>query len=162
MQNNIDVLQQIISLADFSAIDSILYHHYFNVYLILLGLLFFSPFCLVNPLFHNKILLTLLFINSVITAFASLAVFSFGKPSSIELRTTLNEQQTALLKTIDDPKIIQAINYNVAKYGKNLYAIEQSLSKTDATLEEIEKEKVIIKEKQRLVNPPKFLELKTN
>lgn len=152
MQSNLDMLQQIISLADFSAMDSILYHHYFNVYLILLGLLFFSPFCLVNPLFHNKILLTLLLINSVITAFASLAVFSFGKPSSVELRTTLNELQIALLKTIDDPKTIQAINHNVAKYGKNLYAIEQSLSKTDISLEKIE----------QTVNPPKFLELKSN
>lgn len=162
MQNNIDVLQQIISLADFSAIDSILYHHYFNVYLILLGLLFFSPFCLVNPLFHNKILLTLLFINSVITVFASLAVFSFGKPSSIELRTTLNEQQTALLKTIDNPKIIQAINYNVAKYGKNLYAINKSLSETNETLEEIKQEEDDFKEKQQFINPTKFLELKNN
>ena len=103
-----------------------------------------------------------MFINSVITVFASLAVFSFGKPSSIELRTTLNEQQTALLKTIDNPKIIQAINYNVAKYGKNLYAINKSLSETNETLEEIKQEEDDFKEKQQFINPTKFLELKNN
>lgn len=152
MQNNIDRLQQIISLSDFSTIDFILFHHNLIVQTFLLGLLFFNLFCLWLPIFHNKILATLLFINLVFTLFASLAVFSFGKSSSIERRTTLNEQQIALLKTIDDPKIIQAVNYNVGKYGENLYAIDRSLSETDATLEEIEK----------AINPPRFLELKTN
>ena len=115
MQNNIDRLQQIISLSDFSTIDFILFHHNLIVQTFLLGLLFFNLFCLWLPIFHNKILATLLFINLVFTLFASLAVFSFGKSSSIERRTTLNEQQIALLKTIDDPKIIQAVNYNVGK-----------------------------------------------
>lgn len=78
--------------------------------------------------------------------------FSFGKSSSIERRTTLNEQQITLLKTIDDPKIIQAVNYNVGKYGENLYTIDRSLSETDATLKEIE----------QATNPSKFLELKSN
>lgn len=152
MQNNIDRLQQIISLSGFSTIDFILFHHNLIVQTFLLGLLFFNLFCLWLPIFHNKILATLLFINLVFTLFASLAVFSFGKSSSIERRTTLNEQQIALLKTIDDPKIIQAVNYNVGKYGENLYVIDRSLSEMDATLEEIEKE----------INPPRFLELKTN
>lgn len=152
MLNTANMLDKIISLADFSTIDFILFHHNLIVQTFLLGLLFFNLFCLWLPIFHNKILVTLLFINLAITLFASLAVFSFGKPSSIERRTTLNEQQIALLKTIDDPKIIQAINYNVAKYGKNLYAIDLSLSQTDITLEEIE----------QAVNPPKFLELKSN
>lgn len=152
MQNNIDMLQQIISLADFSTIDFILFHHNFIVQTFLLGLLFFNLFCLWLPIFHNKILVTLLFINLTITLFASLAVFSFGKSSSIELRTDLNEQQINLLKTINDPKLIQVINYNMGKYGENLYAIDRSLSETDATLKEIE----------RAINPPKFLELKSN
>lgn len=81
-----------------------------------------------------------------------MAVFSFGKSSSIELRTDLNEQQINLLKTINDPKLIQVINYNVGKYGENLYAIDRSLSETDATLKEIE----------QATNPSKFLELKNN
>lgn len=152
MQNNIDMLQQIISLADFSTIDFILFHHNFIVQTFLLGLLFFNLFCLWLPIFHNKILVTLLFINLTITLFASLAVFSFGKSSSIELRTDLNEQQINLLKTINDPKLIQVINYNVGKYGENLYAIDRSLSETDATLKEIE----------QATNPSKFLELKNN
>ena len=152
MLNTANILDKIISLADLSTMDSILFHHYVIVHIFLLGLLFFNLLCLCLPIFHNKILVTLLFINVVFTFFASLVVFSFGESSNIERRTNLNEQQIALLKTIDDLKIIQAINYNVAKYGKNLYAIDHSLSKTDITLEEIE----------QAVNPPKFLELKTN
>ena len=152
MLNTANMLDKIISLADFSAMDHILFHHNFIVHIFLLGLLFFNLFCSWLPIFHNKILVTLFFINLVFTLFASLAVFSFGERSRIERRTTLNEQQITLLKTIDDPKIIQAINYNVAKYGKNLYAIDFSLSETDITLEEI----------ARAVDPPKFLELKSN
>ena len=154
MLNTTNMLDEIISIADFSAIDNLLYYHYLIVNIFLLGLLFFNLFYLPRIEFRNKILFILFCINLVITAFVSLVFLflSFGDRSSIELRTTLNEQQITLLKTIDDPKIIQAINYNVAKYGKNLYAIDRSLSKTDITLEEIE----------QAVNPPKFLELKTN
>ena len=152
MLNTANMLDKIISLADFSTMDHILFHHNFIVQIFLLGLLFFNLFCSLLLIFHNKILVTLLFINLVFTLFASLAVFSFGELSRIERRTTLNEQQITLLKTIDDPKLIQVINYNVAKYGKNLYAIDFSLSETDITLEEI----------ARAVNPPKFLELKSN
>ena len=88
-------------------------------------------------------------------AICCIAVFAFsvlGDINSIEKRTELNEKQITLLKTIDDPKLIQVINYSVAEYGPNLYAIDRSLSKTEIILVEIEK----------AVNPPKFLELKTN
>ena len=81
----------------------------------------------------------------------------FHDPFSMKSRTNLNEQQVTLLKTIDDPNVIQAINYNVARYGANLYSIDKALSETDAVLEDIEKEKLIFKEKQRLIDPPKFL-----
>lgn len=49
MQNNIDMLQQIISLADFSTIDFILFHHNFIVQTFLLGLLFFNLFLFMAP-----------------------------------------------------------------------------------------------------------------
>ena len=154
MLDTANMLDEIISIADFSTIDNLLYHHYLIVNIFLLGLLFFNLFYLPRIKFRNKILFILFCLNLAITAFVSLVFLflSFAGSSSIERRTELNEQQIALLKTIDDPKIIQAINYNVAKYGKNLYAIDFSLSETNITLEEI----------ARAVNPPKFLELKSN
>lgn len=79
-----------------------------------------------------------------------------GNAISVEKQTHLNEQQIALLKTIDDSKLIQAINYNVARYGKNLYAIDKSFSETNITLEEIKQEKEAIKEKQQLINSTKI------
>lgn len=94
--------------------------------------------------------------NTIVGVFCFWRIF-FNDSLSIEERTNLNEQQITLLKTIDDSNVIQAINYNVARYGANLYSIDRALSETDAVLEEIEKEKSIVKEKQRLVNPPKFL-----
>ena len=159
MQNNIDMLQQIISLADFSAMDSILYHHYIFADLSFLIVGFAHPtlLLLIGFQIKNKPLEILLYANVIITVLL-ISVFKFNNDKiQIEKRTNLNEQQITLLKTIDDPNVIQAINYNVARYGANLYSIDKALSETDAVLEDIKKEKVIIKEKQRFIDPPKFL-----
>lgn len=164
MQNNIDMLQQIISLADFSAMDSILYHHYIFADLSFLIVGFAHPtlLLLIGFQIKNKPLEILLYANVIITILL-ISVFKFNNDKiQIEKRTNLNEQQITLLKIIYDPKVIQAMNYNVARYGKNLYAINKSLSETNETLEEIKQEEESFKEKQQFVNPTKFLELKIN
>ena len=164
MQNNIDVLQQIISLADFSAMDSILYHHYIfaDLSFVILGFIHPTLLLLIGFQIKNKPLEILLYANVIITVLL-ISVFKFNNDKiQIEKRTNLNEQQITLLKIIHDPKVIQAMNYNVARYGKNLYAIKKSLSETNETLEEIKQEEESFKEKQQFVNPTKFLELKIN
>jgi hypothetical protein len=105
----------------------------------------------------NKSLENLFIANTIIALFIAWYGVVFHNPFSIKSRTNLNEQQIALLKTIDDQNVIQTINYNVARYGANLYSIDRALSETDAVLKDIEQEKLIIKEKQRLIDPPKFL-----
>ena len=161
MSNNLELLNQIISLADFSTMDSILFHHRHFINICLLVYIIVNACLNEWKQVKNKSLKNLFVANIIVGVFCFWRII-FNDSLSIEERTNLNEQQIALLKTIDDSNVIQAINYNVARYGANLYSIDKALSDTYATLEEIEKEKVIIKEKQRLVNPPKFLELKTN
>ena len=161
MQNNTDMLQQIIALADFSTIDSILFHHRHLINICLLIYIIIN-ICLNEwKQIKNKSLKNLFVANTIVGVFCFWRIF-FNDSLSIEERTNLNEQQITLLKTIDDSNVIQAINYNVARYGANLYSIDRALSETDAVLKDIEQEKLIIKEKQRLINPPKFIELKTN
>ena len=161
MSNNLELLNQIISLADFSAMDHILFHHRHFINICLLIYIIINVCLNEWKQVKNKSLKNFFVANIIIGVFCFWRIF-FNDSMSIEERTNLNEQQITLLKNIDDPNVIQAINYNVARYGANLYSIDRALSETDATLEEIEKEKVVIKEKQRLVNPPKFIELKTN
>lgn len=164
MQNNTDMLQQIIALADFSAMDSILYHHYIfaDLSFLILGFVYPVLLLLIGFQIKNKPLEILLYANVIITVLL-ISVFKFNNDKiQIEKRTNLNEQQITLLQTIHDPKVIQAVNYNVARYGKNLYTIKKSLSETNETLEEIKQEEESFKEKQQFVNPTKFLELKIN
>lgn len=152
MIDEMNMLDEIISLAQFSTVDSILFHHNVAVHLISITWAIANLIVLFRIKSSNKILLTLFYTNMAICCIAVFAFSVLGDINSIERRTTLNEQQIKLLKTIDDPKIIQAINYNVAKYGKNLYAIDRSLSNTD----------IILKEIEQAINPSKFLELKSN
>ena len=160
MQNNLDLLNQIISLADFSAMDRILFQYNYIVTIFIFSYMMINFVALLYidvKRIKNKSLENLFIANTTITLFIAWYGVVFYEPFSIKSRTNLNEQQIALLKTIDDPNVIQAVNYNVARYGANLYSIDKALSETDVTLEEIEKEKVIVKEKQLLINPPKFL-----
>lgn len=152
MIDEINMLDEIISLAQFSTVDSILFHHNVVIHLISLVWAVVNLIALFRVDSNNKPLSTFIYFNVGVCGFLMFAFFLFGDINSIEKRTDLNEQQITLLKTIDDPKLIQVINYNVGKYGKNLYAIDRSLYKTEISLVEIEK----------AVNPPKFLELKTN
>lgn len=152
MIDEMNMLDEIISLAQFSTVDSILFHHNVAVHLISITWAIANLIVLFRIKSRNKILLTLFYTNMAICCIAVFAFSVLGDINSIERRTELNEQQIKLLKTIDDPKLIQAINYNVEKYGQNLYAIERSLSNTDITLKEIE----------QAINPSKFLELKSN
>ena len=152
MIDEMNMLDEIISLAQFSTVDLILFHHNVAVHLISITWAIANLIVLFRIKSSNKILLTLFYTNMAICCIAVFAFSVFGDVNSIERRTELNEQQIKLLKTIDDPKLIQVINYNVARHGKNLYAIDRSLSKTEVTLAEIEE----------VINPPKFLELKTN
>ena len=69
--------------------------------------------------------------------------------------TPLNDKQIALLQTIDDPSLIKAINYQVARYGTTFYAIRKGFLDTEMTLKEIER-------KRKDINPPEFLKLETN
>ena len=160
MQNNLDLLNQIISLANFSTIDRILFHynHIITIFIFTYMIINFVALLYIDvKRIKNKSLENLFIANIIISLFIAWYGVVFHNPFSIKSRTNLNEQQIALLKTIDDQNVVQAINYNVARYGANLYSIDRALSETDAVLEEIEKEKSIVKEKQRLVNPPKFL-----
>lgn len=152
MIDEMNMLDEIISLAQFSTVDSILFHHNVAVHLISITWAIANLIVLFRIKSRNKILLTLFYTNMAICCIAVFAFSVLGDINSIERRTELNEQQIKLLKTIDDRKLIQAINYNVEKYGQNLYAIERSLSNTDITLKEIE----------QAINPSKFLELKSN
>lgn len=160
MSNNLELLNQIISLADFSTIDSILFHynHIITIFIFTYMMVNFVALLYIDvKRIKNKSLENLFIANTIIALFIAWYGAVFHNPFSIKSRTNLNEQQVTLLKTIDDPNVIQAINYNVARYGANLYSIDRAISETDAVLEDIEKEKVTIKEKQRLINPPKFL-----
>ena len=160
MSNNLELLNQIISLADFSAMDRILFHynHIITIFIFTYMMINFVALLYIDvKRIKNKSLENLFIANIIIALFIAWYGVVFHDPFSIKSRTNLNEQQIALLKTIDDQNVIQAVNYNVARYGVNLYSIDRALSETDAVLEEIEKEKVIIKEKQHFVNPPKFL-----
>lgn len=152
MIDEMNMLDEIISLAQFSTVDSILFHHNVAVHLISITWAIANLIVLFRIKSRNKILLTLFYTNMAICCIAVFAFSVLGDINSIERRTELNKQQVKLLKTIDDPKLIQVINYNVAEYGPNLYAIDRSLSKTEITLSKIEK----------AINPPKFLEFKTN
>lgn len=152
MIDEMNMLDEIISLAKFSTVDSILFHHNVSVHLISITWAIANLIVLFRIKSSHKILLTLFYTNMAICCIAVFAFSVLGDINSIERRTYLNEQQITLLKKIDDPKLIQVINYNVSQYGKNLYAIDRSLSKTEVTLAEIEK----------VINPPKFLELKSN
>lgn len=136
-------------------LTSIIFHK--NYHLFLNGYLVFTLLYIDVKRIKNKSLENLFIANIIISLFIAWYGVVFHDPFSIKSRTNLNVQQVTLLKIIDDPKVIQAINYNVARYGANLYSINRALSETDVTLEKIEKEKVIVKEKQRLINPPKFL-----
>lgn len=160
MQNNLDLLNQIISLANFSTIDRILFHYNYIITIFIFSYMMINFVALLYidvKRIKNKSLENLFIANIIIALFIAWYGVVFHDPFSIKSRTNLNEQQVTLLKTIGDPKVIQAVNYNVARYGANLYSIDKALSETDVTLEEIEKEKVIVKEKQRLIDPPKFL-----
>ena len=161
MSNNLELLNQIISLADFSTIDSILFHHRHFINICLLVYIIINVCLNEWKQVKNKSLKNLFVANIIVGVFCFWRII-FNDSLSIEERTNLNEQQIALLKTIDDSNVIQAINYNVARYGANLYSIDKALSETYDVLKDIEQEKLIIKEKQRLINPPKFIELKTN
>lgn len=152
MIDEMNMLDEIISLAKFSTVDSILFHHNTTIHLISLVWAVVNLIALFRVDSNNKPLSTFVYFNVGVCGFLMFAFLLFGDINSIEKRTELNEQQINLLKTIDDPKLIQVINYNVAEYGPNLYAIDRSLSKTEVTLAEIEK----------VINPPKFLELKSN
>ena len=157
MVNNANILNKIILLSDFSTIDNIMFHYYSTLNLIILILLFINILLLfymaVNKM-DNKRLERVFQFSFIITGLLGILLLINNDPISIGKQTDLNEEQIALLKTIEDPKVIQAINYNVAQYGKNLYAINKSLFETEATLEEIEKEK---QQLQQFINPPKFL-----
>ena len=160
MSNNLELLNQIISLADFSAMDRILFHynHIITIFIFTYMMINFVALLYIDvKRIKNKSLENLFIANIIIALFIAWYGVVFHDPFSIKSRTNLNEQQIALLKTIDDQNVIQAINYNVARYGANLYSIDRALSETDAVLKDIEQEKLIIKEKQRLINPPKFL-----
>lgn len=152
MIDEMNMLDEIISLAQFSTVDSILFHHNTTIHLISLVWAVVNLIALFRVDSDNKPLSTLVYLSVGVCGFLMFAFLLFGDINSIEKRTELNEQQIILLNTIDDPKLIQVINYSVAQYGKNLYAIDRSLSKTEIILVEIEK----------AINPPKFLELKTN
>ena len=159
MSNNLELLNQIISLANFSTIDRILFHYNYIITIFIFTYMIINFVALLYidvKRIKNKSLENLFIANIIIALFIWYGVV-FHDPFSIKSRTNLNEQQVTLLKTIDDPKVIQAVNYNVARYGANLYSIDKALSETDAVLEDIEQEKLIIKEKQRLIDPPKFL-----
>ena len=160
MQNNLDLLNQIISLANFSTIDRILFHYNYIVTIFIFSYMMINFVALLYidvKRIKNKSLENLFIANIIIALFIAWYGVVFHDPFSIKSRTNLNEQQIALLKTIDDQNVIQAINYNVSRYGANLYSIDKALSETDAVLKDIEQEKLIIKEKQRLIDPPKFL-----
>ena len=160
MSNNLELLNQIISLADFSTIDSILFHYNYIITIFIFSYMMVNFVALLYidvKRIKNKSLENLFIANIIISLFIAWYGVVFHDPFSIKSRTNLNEQQIALLKTIDDQNVVQAINYNVARYGANLYSIDRALSETDAILEEIEQEKLIIKEKQLLIDPPKFL-----
>lgn len=160
MSNNLDLLNQIISLADFSTMDRILFHYNYIITIFVFTYMIINFVLLLYmdvKRIKNKSLENLFIANIIIALFIAWYGVVFHDPFSIKSRTNLNEQQVTLLKTIDDPNVIQAINYNVARYGANLYSIDRTLSETDAVLEDIEQEKLIIKEKQLLIDPPKFL-----
>lgn len=152
MIDEMNMLDEIISLAKFSTIDSILFQHNATIHLLSLVWSVVNLIALFRVDSNNKPLSTFVYFNVGVCGFLMFAFLLFGDINSIEKRTELNKQQVKLLKTIDDPKLIQVINYNVAEYGPNLYAIDRSLSKTEITLSKIEK----------AINPPKFLEFKTN
>lgn len=152
MIDEMNMLDEIISLAHFSTVDLILFYHNTTIHLISLVWAVVNLIALLRVDSNNKPLSTFVYFNVGVCGFLMFAFLLFGDINSIEKRTELNKQQINLLKTIDDPKLIQVINYNVAEYGQNLYAIDRSLSKTEVTLAEIEK----------VINPPKFLELKSN
>ena len=152
MIDEMNMLDEIISLTQFSTVDSILFHHNVAVHLIFLIWSVVNLIALFRVDSNNKPLSTFVYFNVGVCGLLMSAFLLFGDINSIEKRTELNEKQINLLKTIYDPKLIQVINYSVAEYGPNLYAIDRSLSKTEITLSKIEK----------AINPPKFLEFKTN